>query len=341
MDRQPRALKADSSSGDGSSSAPRQAGFSFEEAQVSCAKAGGRLCTEVEWERACKGPRSTVYAGGDEPCDQASCSSGYDVEGLGAALEWTASTFSSASPFQGKRVLRGSPKGASPSERRCAGRRPEGADRKPADREQAEREPAEREREAADRDREPADREAMARDLTQREAAAVTFRCCYGAPNAERLRDPTEGVPFREVDVPLAELRTLLERDARTKPLTEGLAYFREDAASVVLSRGPGDTMGFTLTTRGVLWAPTRGVELLVLTGRSGEHTAFVVAYFTAGEERVLAGTFIMKNEPGPIALAYAPSILPRIHFTSCFGCPGETGKVLFRPPESVVLLQP
>jgi hypothetical protein len=155
------------------------------------------------------------------------------------------------------------------------------------------------------------------------------------------LKDPEETVAFREVDLPLPELGTLLGANERTKDLARDLAYFHEDAASTVLARGPGETMGFTLTTRAVAWSPAQGVELLVVSGKSGARTAFVVAYFTAGQERVLAGSFIMKNEPGPIALAYATSIRPRMHFSGCWGCPGETGKLLFRPPESLVLLQP
>lgn len=299
MDRKARARAPRDAGSDGGA---RAAGFAFDEAQVLCAEAGGRLCTEVEWERACKGPRSTLYAGADSPCAGPTCVSGYDVEGLGAALEWTASSMSASSPFSGQRVLRGSAADAPASERRCARRIAES--RKPA-------------------------------------SEPVTFRCCYGAPNAERLRDPQDKAPFREVDLSLDDLRALLLRDEKTKDLTTNLAYFREDAASTVLSRGPGETKGFTLTTRAVVWAPERGVEVLVVAGRSGDRTAFVVAYFMAGDERVLAGTFIMKNEPGPIALAYAPSIRPRMHFSGCWGCPGETGKLLFRPPESIVLLQP
>jgi hypothetical protein len=274
----------------------------FEEAQVVCARAGGRLCTEVEWERACKGPRSTTYAGGDAPCAGPTCTSAFDVEGFGAGLEWTSSAFAPRSPFHGERVLRGNLAEAPNGDRRCARRIPE----------------------------------------SQRPSAEpVAFRCCYGAPNAQRLKEPEERVPFREADLPLDELAALLDRDERTKPLRRGLGYFAVDAAATVLSRGPGDTMGFNLTTRAVFWSPERGVELLVVSGSAGERTAFVLAYFVAEGERILAGSFIMKNEPGPIVLAYAPSIRPRMHFSSCWGCPGETGKLLFRPPESVVLLQP
>jgi hypothetical protein len=137
------------------------------------------------------------------------------------------------------------------------------------------------------------------------------------------------------------ELTELLLADEHTKALAKDLSLFKPEAARTVLARGPGETMGFTLTTQAVSWQPDRGSEFLVVTGRSGEKTSFVLAYFVAGKNKTLAGSFIMKNEPGPIALAYAESIRPRIHFSSCWGCPGETGKVLFRPPEELVFLQP
>jgi hypothetical protein len=54
-----------------------------------------------------------------------------------------------------------------------------------------------------------------------------------------------------------------------------------------------------------------------------------------------LAGSFVMKNEPGPVALAYSDDIRPRLHFSTCWGCPGETGKILFRKPERVAIVEP
>ena len=54
-----------------------------------------------------------------------------------------------------------------------------------------------------------------------------------------------------------------------------------------------------------------------------------------------LASSFVLQNEPGPVALAYSPDIKPRVHFSTCWGCPGETGKALFRKPETVVIVQP
>lgn len=85
---------------------------SREEAERLCAKADKRLCTEAEWERACKGPSQELYVGGafatatcgvGVPADRAAlqprganpaCVSGFDVADLhGGAFEWTSSSW--------------------------------------------------------------------------------------------------------------------------------------------------------------------------------------------------------------------------------------------------------
>jgi len=80
------------------------------EAQTLCEKAGKRLCTELEWERACKGPLNHRYAWGEQyradACQLGSvilprpagmkvgCHSDFDVYDLhGGILEWTMSRF--------------------------------------------------------------------------------------------------------------------------------------------------------------------------------------------------------------------------------------------------------
>src|SRR6187549_2504158 len=40
-------------------------GFTRPQAEAACAEHGKRLCTELEWERACKGPENTTYEYGD------------------------------------------------------------------------------------------------------------------------------------------------------------------------------------------------------------------------------------------------------------------------------------
>jgi formylglycine-generating enzyme len=78
------------------------------EAEGLCAELGKRLCTELEWERACKGPKSTPYEYGDryraEACAtgaqpalrpsglRVACRSDFGVRDLhGGVWEWTAS----------------------------------------------------------------------------------------------------------------------------------------------------------------------------------------------------------------------------------------------------------
>ncbi len=276
-----------------------------------CAERGARLCTELEWERACKGPENLDYATGsawDARCDKdlKACENGFEVLGMGTLLEWTSSE---AFPPRGETepggpVVRGAPSTAQGAERRCA-------------------------------------RRSTASDVGDKEG--VGFRCCHGAPNGAKIEEPTGAEPFRKVELPVPELTRLLEADKRTAALAKDVVLFREpDAAQTVIERGPGDRMGFDFTVAPLEWVPSRGVRLLIVTGRSGPKTSFVLAYHVVSKGNYrLAASFVMQNEPGPIAIAYSESIRPRLHFSNCWGCPGETGKILFRAPERVVIFQP
>lgn len=279
---------------------PPRLGTSPIEAAALCAAAKGRLCTELEWERACRGPDNSKYSSGAKPCSASeTCLSGFDVASMGSLLEWTASSFGTDSALKGEPVAKGAPSDATPEQRRCA-RRGSGKGRD-----------------------------------------EVGFRCCYGAPNAASLKEPTLGPAYREVEISKKDLQELLASDERTKDLAQEAQLFKPEAARTVLARGTSDSKGFVLTTQAIEWQPVRGSRFFVVAGKSAHRTSFVLAYFMSEKKKSLAGSFIMKNEPGPIALAYAESIRPRLHFSSCWGCPGETGKVLFREPEELVLLQP
>jgi hypothetical protein len=81
-----------------------------DEAEKLCGDRGKRLCSELEWERACKGPDNSAYEYGNryrpEPCGtggspllrptglRVGCRSDFGVRDLhGGAWEWTKSTF--------------------------------------------------------------------------------------------------------------------------------------------------------------------------------------------------------------------------------------------------------
>ncbi|MFC1643039.1 formylglycine-generating enzyme family protein [Myxococcota bacterium] len=290
---------------------PPLTGITRREAERLCAAKGQRLCTELEWERACKGPTNDLFAGGaawDPKCAQEphACSSGFDVLAMGGALrEWTASNRrrpESAGPWQA--IVRGAAATAEIGAHRCGFRR--GLD-------------------------------------PGTQATDLGARCCKGPPNAAVVPEPQLGPAFRMLSLGTDRLTRLLALHPRTERLARDVRLFRDpDSAETVIDRGPGDRKGFLFTGSPLVWCPDVGTEILVVTGRSGATSAWVLAYWVmARDEYQLAASFIMSNEPGPVVLAYSDSIRPRLHFSSCWGCLGETGKVLFRKPESVVILQP
>lgn len=288
---------------------PPLTSLSRDEAKRACAERGERLCTELEWERACKGPNSTEYASGKlwEPrcaTEPLSCASGFDVLGMGGNLrEWVASDVPGKEPGVAHALVRGAAASAAGPEHRCAARHVQ-------------------------------DPHSKADDLG--------FRCCKGAPNAAIVPEPKLGETFSRAKITSEALEKVFQRDAHTRSIV-GVKFFREpDAANTVVARGPGDKKGFLFTVAPLIWRPVAGAEFLLVSGKSGDSDAFVAALHVLGDDQYsVAASFFMKNEPGPVALAYSDSIRPRLHWSTCWGCPGETGKILFRPPENVVIFQP
>jgi hypothetical protein len=285
-------------------------GITREHAARLCGQRKGRLCTELEWERACKGPESTHFPEGATArgeCGSGNgCASGFGVLGFGVQREWTRSDLDRPGRESGPTlaVLRGAARGAEPARRRCA-----------------------------------------ARDTLEATLSAddITFRCCYGAVNAARVEAPTTGTTFAKHLLSPARLEKLLSGHERTRSLAANVSFFDDPFASeTVVQRGPGDRRGFLFTSEPLLWRPVAGAELLVVSARSGDSTSFVLVYNVLGPDRFgLASSFVMLDEPGPVVLAYNGYIRPRLHFSTCWGCPGETGKILYRDPDGAIILQP
>lgn len=274
-------------------------------AEQRCAEQGKRLCTELEWELACKGPESTPFASGAEWSQQcagsdARCPSALGVMGLGRMREWTASSEHAQSELP---VVRGAPPSAPADLHRCAHRSTLSADEHAAD---------------------------------------LGFRCCKGAPNAAQVQVPQLGTAFVPFELPLEKLSAALATDPHTKGLSK-LTYFKDPEASrTVLARGDGDTQGFSFTVKPLLWNPDIGTQIVVASGAADAERAFVVALLVVGDDEYrVASSMILRDEPGPVALAYSNDIRPRMHFSSCWGCPGENGKILYRKPDAVVITQP
>lgn len=113
---------------------------SRDEAEQLCAAKGKRLCTELEWERACKGPENSSYEYGDTyraaACgtgvsseeaarrpsgEHALCKSGFGVADMhGGVWEWTESPWGRGSKDKSLGVLRGGNALAGELVARCA-----------------------------------------------------------------------------------------------------------------------------------------------------------------------------------------------------------------------------
>jgi formylglycine-generating enzyme len=115
------------------------------DAQGMCTKLGKRLCSELEWERACKGPSQHTYAYGDlyreETCGtgtavvprpsgiRVGCQSDFGVHDLhGGVFEWTDSAWTRGSGNRGKVAVRGGNDAAGEVVSRCANAEPRSSD---------------------------------------------------------------------------------------------------------------------------------------------------------------------------------------------------------------------
>ncbi|HCP46661.1 MAG TPA: hypothetical protein DIU15_11490 [Deltaproteobacteria bacterium] len=118
------------------------------EAKAECERLSKRLCTEDEWEKACKGPSNSIYAYGDDPaitvynpqgseitsegiCLESgfkrgdkvnslpACKSAYGVSGMsGGVAEWT----STQTPDGKNYIVKPGPRGGDALNTRCSGR---------------------------------------------------------------------------------------------------------------------------------------------------------------------------------------------------------------------------
>jgi hypothetical protein len=283
-------------------------GVTRDEAERLCEARDERLCTELEWERACRGPASHSFPSGDAwnaGCAKGplGCAAGFDVLAMGTLREWTASDVVAENGSR-KAAVRGAGPKASAEAHRCAARAAENPDGK---------------------------------------SDELGFRCCKGPKNAAVVQEPHAGQTFLQASITPARLAELFKANPKTERLSKDLRFFKEpDGAETVVSRGPGDRKGFLFTVAPLVWNPVPGAEFLVVTGRSGESTSFVAAFHVMGkDEYKLASSFVMENEVGPVALAYNGYIRPRIHWSTCWGCLGESGRILYRDPDEAVIVQP
>lgn len=289
---------------------PPKTGATRAEAAKLCEARGARLCTELEWELACKGPDLDLYATGDgwdATCekDAASCTSGYGVRAMGVLREWTQSQVVSAvagaastAAVRGAGAPVGDAGPPGPGAHRCAHR---------------------------------------TRANEARGASDLAFRCCSGGVSPDVIAPIASVAAFRPSKLETPQLAKIFAGIPELATLKDIRLYEPGHLEGMREKINPG----IHLATQ-VLWSPEPGAELLVVTGRSKSMSFIVALYPLPGdaEKYRLASYFLMLGDVEPIALAYEPFRRQDLLWSSCWGCAGEQGSVRVREDHHVVIVQ-
>lgn len=289
-------------------SAAPAAGLTREAAERACSERGRRLCSELEWERACKGPTATAFPGGASwggaQCtggDLGRCASAEGALAMGTRLaEWT------RDDIDARAVIRGAGATAAGAQHRCAARRTA---------------------------------------LASQAGLELTFRCCGGAPPpAATYPREVSRRPFRDEPMTAAQVSAIIASvpELGRLHLREGLAMFLPGAINEVMNHGATSVdlhPEYTVTVNPVRWSPTFGEDILVLAARS-RVGSWVAALWVLPDGRYRhASSFLLQNDAVAIALAYGEA-RREVVWSSCWNCGGEHGAVSYTDENRVLIVQ-
>ncbi len=287
---------------------PARTGVTREEARALCREQGARLCSELEWERACKGDDGDLYAAGnawDPQCakDPNTCASSLGVLAMGGALrEWTDSELVAPGDDKRRADVRGAAASADGVDHRCAHR---GA----------------------------VDGTTKGNDLG--------FRCCKGPPNAAAIPAPRSAeVSFSKESLDIKKVQRALQAIPELSAYAKDVSYFPEDdAVKAVLSRGDaGLKPGPVVTTSPVAWNPLPTEDVVVLALRA-KASSLILAFYKLPDDKLrLASSLVLKDENGPVVLSFTSFNKKRVAWSTCWECPGEYGAVELRDNRRIVI---
>ncbi len=144
------------------------------------------------------------------------------------------------------------------------------------------------------------------------------------------------------LETPRADVSLSLVGAVEALNLREGLVTFLPGAITEVMNHGATNVQAhpeYTYTVNPVRWSPTFGEDILVLIARS-RLGSWVSALYVLPDGRYRHGsTFVLREDPQPLALAYGPA-RREVAWATCWGCGGESGLVAYDETNRVVIVQ-
>ncbi|MFT3922570.1 MAG: hypothetical protein QM778_08560 [Myxococcales bacterium] len=281
------------------------------EASALCEAEGKRLCSEFEWERACKGDEGREYPGAPfdaKKCaqDGTSCASPFGVFALGTlGREWTESRAGrGVGDALRNAVVRGAGSEAPASAHRCAARDAATPDSK---------------------------------------SESLLFRCCRGSKTDLVYPEESTSEPFREQALTSEQLKTLLAGMPETQRWADDFRPFSGEQVSQRLSasgRSQTSIAPWVLAPKGLAWSPLHGEQLGVVAGDTSAGALLVVYYQEASGKLRFGASYQTRGEHDAILVAYKPDVPREVLFSTCWGCGGEGGAIELGPDTRVRISQ-
>ncbi len=282
---------------------PPRTQVSRPQAQALCAERGQRLCTELEWERACKGDTSLAYVTGEsfvaDACadDYAQCTSPVGVSGLGVRVaEWTATSAPRAMRADAATwIARGASADSDEANHRCGARRV---------------------------------LDPNAPNLR------VGFRCCEGPEPELDYPAHASHETHELVEADDATLASYLRQMPEVARYADGFHGFTSSAAEDVLSQAEKteeDLAGWRPFTGVLRWTPTEGEHVWVFAGSNATESLIVIAHPMPDGSLVHGASFVFEGETPPVLVAYSPGTPNALKWSTCWDCAGEGGVIMMR----------
>ncbi len=271
------------------------------EASALCAAEGKRLCSELEWERACKGDENLAYPALANEFDPArckaslgACRSAFDVLALGAlGREWTDSKVTRGlGDTLRTAVVRGAGPGAKPAQHRCAAR------------------------------------DAATPDSKSR---SLLFRCCRGERNNLTYPEEAERERFVEKTLSREKLAEVLKSMPALSDVAEIFRLFSAKELDQGLDRARTSRARmapWVAAPSMLVWSPVHGEEVWVLSGDTPRGALLIVLYPLRDGSYTLIGSFETAQEHAPFVIGYKPDAPKELLFSTCWGCGGEGGAI-------------